>query len=110
VTDQPAKNFFEFMEPFVRAWGYSFPSRRASVPKAVGMAVGTLLESASRLLRPVLDFRPVLTRSSVHILCTDISFDTDLAERDLGYRPCYDEQQAFDRTVEWFRTNGPVEP
>lgn len=108
VTDQPARNFFAFMQPFVEAWGFSFPSERRSIPKAVGMALGGVFETAARVLSPVVTLKPVITRSSVHIVCTDIGFETDKAHRALGYSPRYSTREAFERTVEDFKRHGPV--
>jgi nucleoside-diphosphate-sugar epimerase len=71
--------------------------------------VGAAMELGARLLRPFVELTPLVTRSSVHILCTDIAFKTDRAERELGYRPPYDAEQSFLRTVAWFREHGPVD-
>jgi nucleoside-diphosphate-sugar epimerase len=108
ITDQPAANFFDFMQPFVEAWGFAFPSKRRAIPKAVGLAVGSVMQAGARLLSPFVTLAPVITRSSVHILCTDIGFKTDKAQRAFGYAPRYSAQEAFDRTVADFVRHGPV--
>ena len=109
ITDQPAANFFDFMQPFVEAWGFNFPSKRRRVPRALGMAVGSAFEMGARVLSPFVTLTPVITRSSVHIICTDIGFETDKAERAFGYSPRYSTEEAFLRTVADFRSHGPVE-
>lgn len=110
LTDFPAINFFDFMEPLMRALGHDFPPRRRSVPYSLVLAAGTLAELAAAAVRPVLDWRPTLTRSSVRVVCNDLSFTGEKARRELGYAPVYSEAEAFERTVAWFREHGPVDP
>ena len=108
VTDFPAINFFDFMEPIMRRLGHPMPSRR--VPFPIVFALGTALEFASTLCRPFFSFQPTLTRSSVRIVCQDFCFVGDKAVRDLGYKPIYSEAESLDRTVEYFRRHGPLLP
>ena len=61
------------------------------------------LEGASRLLRPVVDFRPTVTRFAVDFVCLDFTFRSDKARRELGYAPVYTEEEAFARTIDYFR-------
>jgi nucleoside-diphosphate-sugar epimerase len=110
VTDHPASNFFDFMEPLMRALGEPFPPRSRSVPYPIAFALGALLELLARLLRPLVTWRPALTRSSIRAVCKDLSFTGEKLRRDLDYAPRYSEGEAFDRTVSWFATHGPVDP
>jgi sterol-4alpha-carboxylate 3-dehydrogenase (decarboxylating) len=108
ITDYPAINFFDFMEPFVRGLGLDFPPRSRSLPFPLAYALGALLELVARALRPLYVFRPNLTRSSVRVVCQDLCFHGEKAARLLGYRPIFSEAEAFDRTLAWFREHGPV--
>jgi hypothetical protein len=59
-------------------------------------------------LRPVVALQPLLTRSSVRIICQDFCFSGEKAVRELAYRPVYSEQQSLDRTVAYFSAHGPL--
>jgi sterol-4alpha-carboxylate 3-dehydrogenase (decarboxylating) len=110
ITDFPAINFFDFTERLVTPLGHAFPPASRSVPYRAAYALGALLEFAAKLLRPVVTFRPTLTRSSIRVVCNDLSFVGEKAAGDLGYEPVYSEAEALERTVEWFRAHGPVDP
>jgi nucleoside-diphosphate-sugar epimerase len=109
LTDFPATNFFDFMEPIATRLGHPFPPRWRRVPYPVALSLGTLLEGLARWLRPVIRFEPSLTRSSVRVLCRDLSFSGARAARELGYAPVYSAAEALERTITWFRENGPVD-
>ena len=78
------------------------------MPYALAYAVGTVVEIAAKLVRPMFAFQPTITRSSVRIVCQDFCFDGSKASRDLGYKPVYSEAESLDRTVAWFAEHGPV--
>ncbi len=107
TTDAPAANFFDFLEPVMEGLGYAMPTR--SIPYPLAYGIGAIMELLAALCRPFFSFTPMITRSSVQILCKDFSFKTDKAERDLGYRPVYSDEEAIERTVAWFKEHGPVE-
>ena len=92
----PATNFFDFMEPLATRLGHPFPPRWRRVPYPVALSLGTLLEGLARWLRPVIRFEPSLTRSSVRVLCRDLSFSGARAARELGYAPVYSAAEALD--------------
>jgi len=108
ITDSPAMNFFDFMEPIMLRLGHDYPPRSRTLPYPMVFALGALLEWGAKLVRPVVDLQPLLTRSSVRIICQDFSFSGEKAMRELGYRPVYTEQQSLARTVEYFAAHGPV--
>jgi sterol-4alpha-carboxylate 3-dehydrogenase (decarboxylating) len=110
VTDHPAVNFFDFLERLLVPLGFSLPPRSRRLPYPVAYGLGALLEVGAKLIRPVASFQPAITRSSVRVVCKDMSFLGDRAARDLGYAPVYSEDDAIARTVEWFREHGPVDP
>jgi nucleoside-diphosphate-sugar epimerase len=99
VTDQPADNFFEFMRPFIERLGYGFPPPSRTIPDPIAMFAGRASESFARLVKPVFDVRPVLTRSSVAVLTNTISIKSTRLREDLGYTPRYTPEEAFTRTI-----------
>lgn len=108
VTDFEARNFFDYMEPILEGIGSPMPPRGRSIPMPVMYALGVLCEGASWLCRPFVRLAPVISRTSVNMVCKDFTFKSDKATRDLGYRPLYSEDEAIARTVSYFRANGPV--
>ena len=40
----------------------------------------------------------------------DFTFTSERAGRDFGFVPKYTHDEGFERTVAWFRENGPVRP
>jgi nucleoside-diphosphate-sugar epimerase len=105
VTDQRARNFFDFMAPFVEAMGHRMPSR--ALPTRVAWTLGLLAEAGAKAVGIVRPMRPKLTRSSVRILTTWQSMDGRRLREDLGWAPRYTEEEAFERSVRWFRENPP---
>jgi sterol-4alpha-carboxylate 3-dehydrogenase (decarboxylating) len=99
VTDGPARNIFEHMEPVARGLDLPMPPRRPYLPAAPARWLGGLMETAARLL----PFEPTLTRSSVRFLTEDLVITSDKARRLLGYEPRYSEEESVARTVAWFR-------
>jgi nucleoside-diphosphate-sugar epimerase len=109
LTDHPAVNFFEFIEPLVNAMGHRVPPRWRTVPFPLAYAGGAVLELVHAAFGRFLRNPPALTRSSANMVCKDLSFDGSKARRDLGYEPVYSEAEALDRTIAFFREHGPVE-
>ncbi len=108
ATDFEAKNFFDYMEPILSGIGYRMPPRERSIPMPVMYALGALCEGASWLCRPFFHLKPLISRTSVTMVCKDLTFTSGKACRDLGYAPLYTEKEAIARTVSYFRANGPV--
>lgn len=89
----PATNLFDFMEPYLNALGLATPKR--SIPYPVAYAAACVAE----LVAP----RSNLTRFSVVQTCVDHTYRHDKAERDLDYRPIVSYEEAFRRTLEYWR-------
>ncbi|MGB5813365.1 MAG: NAD-dependent epimerase/dehydratase family protein [Polyangiales bacterium] len=102
VTDQPADNFFEFMRGFVEHVGYPFPPASRTIPAWAAMLAGRINERFARLVHPVWQLRPVLTRSSVSVLTNSISIRSTRLADDLGYQPRYTVEEAFERVVQYY--------
>lgn len=108
ITDFDAKNFFDYMEPIITGIGYAMPPESRSIPAPIMYAVAGLLEGASKICRPFIRFSPKINRTSVAMVCKELTFTSIKAAEELGYRPLYSEEEAIARTIEYFRTHGPV--
>lgn len=108
ITDFPAKNFFDYMEPIISGIGYAMPPKRRSIPMPIMYALGCVCEGVSWLCRPFTRMKPVISRTSVNMVCKDLTFNGGKARRELGYRPIYTEEEAIDRTIQYFKKHGPV--
>jgi nucleoside-diphosphate-sugar epimerase len=89
----PANNLFDFMEPYLHALG--LPATKRSIPYPVAYAAACVAE----LVAP----RSNLTRFSVAQTCVDHTYRHDKAERDLGYKPIVSYEEAFRRTLEYWK-------
>jgi len=90
----PAKNLFDFMEPFLLALGLPVPRRR--IPYPVAMVLATIAELAAP--------RSNFSRFAVIQTCVNHTFVDGKAARELGYWPIVSREEAFRRTVAWLRT------
>ena len=89
----PAGNLFDFMKPYLQALGLPAPRRR--IPYSAAMVLAALAE----ILAP----RSSFCRFAVIQTCVDHTFVDGKAARDLGYWPIVSREEAFRRTLEWFR-------
>jgi len=108
ITDFPAHNFFDYMEPIVTGTGHAMMPWAFALPQRLMYGLGWSAERLAAALRPVWRFTPTLSRFAVEFVCQDLTFSGARAERELGYSPIYDEQEAYERTIRWFRDNGPL--
>lgn len=92
---QPAENLFTFMEPFLEALGLSPP--KISIPYKVAYTLAWFAEKVA----PKSNFN----RFAVIQTCVDHTFVSDKAERDFGYKPVVSREEAFERTIQWFKNN-----
>jgi nucleoside-diphosphate-sugar epimerase len=103
TDDTAAVNFFDFMEPILQALGHTLPPKSRRIPYPVMLTLGAAMEAAAFLCSPFVRFTPTLTRSSVRFVCHDHTFDGSKARRQLGYAPIYKEDEAIQRTIDYFR-------
>jgi sterol-4alpha-carboxylate 3-dehydrogenase (decarboxylating) len=103
VTDFPAQNFFDYMEPIVVGAGYRMLPWSLSLPQAPLWALGAALEGLAAALRPVRRIAPTVSRFAVSFVCQDYTVESDAAARAFGYAPRYGEDEALARTIEHFR-------
>ena len=92
----PATNLFDFMEPYLEALGLPVPRRSIPYPVAYGVAC------VAEMVAP----RSNLTRFSVVQTCVDHTYRHDKAVRELDYTPIVSYDEAFRRTLEYWRNHG----
>ncbi len=95
----PAKNLFDFMEPFLLALGLPVP--RGRIPYAAAMVLATIAE----VLAPGSNF----SRFAVIQTCVNHTFVDGRAAMELGYWPIVSREEAFRRTVAWLRKQETIE-
>lgn len=96
ITDhQPAENLFDFMAPFLTEFGLS-PIRK-SIPYPIAYGLSCINEK----INPRSNFNSF----SIIQTCVDHTFVHHKAARDFGYHPIISKEEAFRRTVEWFKKN-----
>ncbi len=108
ITDSPPKNFFGFLDTIVEGSGYEIRPKSLHIPKGVMYIIGLLAEAGAFLVRPFKKINPKVSRFAVKYTCNDFILSGKRARRDFGFTPKYSDEEAFARTVEYFRTHGPV--
>lgn len=108
LTDSPPKNFFTFLDSIVEGAGYRIQPKNLWIPRPLMWFAGILAEGGALLIRPFKQANPKISRFAVSYTCTDFTFSGDKARKDFGFTPKYDEETAFKRTVDYFRTYGAV--
>jgi nucleoside-diphosphate-sugar epimerase len=103
LTDGPPSNFFTFFDAFVEGAGYRIWPRKLWLPRWFAYALGSISESIAFLVRPIKKYSPKMSRFAVTYTCTDYTFRAEKAKEDFGFTPRYSKQEAFDRTVAFFR-------
>jgi nucleoside-diphosphate-sugar epimerase len=103
LTDGAGSNFFTFFDPIVTGAGYRIWPRNLWLPKGLAYSLGVITEGLAVLVRPVRKFRPKLSRFAVVYTCTDYTFTSEKARRDFGFVPKYNKEEAYRRTVDYFR-------
>jgi len=68
--------------------------------------MGCLSEFVAWLIRPLYTCRPKMSRFAVTYTCTDYTFTPDKAPRDFGFSPRYSREEAFERTITYFKKPG----
>lgn len=104
AVDHPPANFFDFYEPIVTALGCRMLPWRFSIPEPVMTGLGTVNDAAAFLLKPLVAFKPLVSRFAVCFVCQDHTYKSDKAARLLGYAPIYSKEEAFERTIASFRS------
>ncbi|TFG09292.1 NAD-dependent epimerase/dehydratase family protein [Candidatus Heimdallarchaeota archaeon] len=95
---QPANNLFEFMKPYLKELGLPIPT------KSIPYRLAYFLAFFAEIFAPKSNFN----RFAVVQTCVDHTFVSDKAERDFGYKPIVSKEEAFQKTVEWFKAQDIV--
>jgi nucleoside-diphosphate-sugar epimerase len=103
ITDAPGSNFFHFFDKIVEGAGYKIWPKNLWLPRTLAMLIGSVSEGIAILARPVKKYTPKMSRFAVTYTCTDFTFSSDKAKRDFGFVPKYTEEEAFERTVSFYR-------
>jgi nucleoside-diphosphate-sugar epimerase len=103
LTDGPPSNFFSFFDSFVEAIGYRIWPKNLWLPRWFAYSLGCISESIAFLLRPVKKYSPKMSRFAVTYTCTDYTFNSEKAREDFGFIPEFSREEAFDRTVAFFK-------
>jgi nucleoside-diphosphate-sugar epimerase len=74
------------------------------------MMLGALSEFAAFMVRPVKRYTPKMSRFAVIYTCTDFTFSSEKAKKDFGFVPKYSEEEAVERTIQFYRLMSGKEP
>ena len=105
MTDGPPTNFFTFFDSFVEGIGYRIWPKNLWLPRWFAYGLGCISEFIARLVRPFKKYSPKMSRFAVTYTCTDYTFRSEKARKDFGFVPKYSSREAFERTVEYFRSS-----
>ncbi len=100
ITNGEPRPLKEVINGILAAAG--LPPENRSLPLAVALAAGSLLEAVHRVLPG--DHDPVMTRFIARNLATAHWYDISAARRDLGYEPRVSMDEGLRRLGDWFRT------
>jgi nucleoside-diphosphate-sugar epimerase len=103
ITDAPGTNFFHFFDKIVEGAGYKIWPKNLWLPRPLAMFIGAVSEGIAILARPIKKYTPKMSRFAVTYTCTDFTFSSEKAKRDFAFTPKYSEEQAFERTVAFYR-------
>jgi len=102
ISDAPPSNFFTFFDRILSGAGYALKPG-FWLPRGLMLPLGIAADGFTALLRPVRRIQINVSRFSVTYLCTSFTFSTLRAKQDFGFSPKYSEQEAFERTVSYYR-------
>jgi len=103
ITDGPGVNFFIFFDQIVKGAGYTIWPKNLWLPRWLAFILGSLSEFFALLIRPIKVYNPKFSRFAVVYTCTDFTFSSGKAIRDFGYHSKYNKNEAFERTISYYR-------
>ena len=106
ITDGPVSNFFKFFDKIVTGAGYRIWPKNLWLPRWLAYGMGALNETVAWLIRPLHSYTPKFSRFAVAYTCSDFTFSSNKASRELGYQPKYNEKEAMEKTIASFRRHG----
>jgi sterol-4alpha-carboxylate 3-dehydrogenase (decarboxylating) len=105
MTDSPPTNFFTFFDSIVEGIGYKIRPKNLWLPRGFAFALGWISEFIAKLLRPIKQYTPKMSRFAVTYTCTDYTFNAEKARDDFGFIPKYSIEEARERTIAFFRSS-----
>lgn len=103
VTDHPPENFFDFLEPVVTGCGLRMLPWSLAAPRGLVWTLGAGLEALAWATRPVVRWRPGISRFAVDFVCKDLTFRGDRLREELGWAPPFGPEEALARTLAYWR-------
>jgi sterol-4alpha-carboxylate 3-dehydrogenase (decarboxylating) len=103
ITDSEGTNFFHFYDAIVAAAGYKIWPKDLWIPRRLALTLGALSEFTASLIRPLIKMNVKLSRFAVTYTCSDFTFSSDKAKNDFGFELKYSAEEAFRKTVEYYR-------
>lgn len=103
ITDGEPENFFLFYTRIVEAAGFRIWPKNLWIPRPLAYVIGASAELGALIMRPFMMINPKFSRFAVKYTCLDYTFKSHKAVRDFGFTPKYTEEQAFSRTVDYYR-------
>ena len=94
--------YLDEVDRIIEAAGYSIRPGNLWLPRNLAYGIGGISEFIAWLWRPIRKYSPKMSRFAVTYTCTDYTFNSEKARRELGFTPKYEEQEAFRRTVDYF--------
>ena len=104
ITDSKPANFFHFYDAIVEAAGFRIWPKNLWIPRPVSYVLGGMAEFSAMLIRPFKKVNPKFSRFAVTYTCSDFTFTANKAVTDFGFKPKYSKEEAFKRTVKFYRT------
>jgi nucleoside-diphosphate-sugar epimerase len=106
LTDDCPTSKRRFVGTVARLAGYPEPTRK--IPLALAKFLATVLEAVARL-RDQQD-APLVNKARVKFFGLNLDFSCAKAKRELGYQPQSNFDDAMKTTINWFRSEGLIQP
>jgi sterol-4alpha-carboxylate 3-dehydrogenase (decarboxylating) len=103
ITDGPGANFFKFFDQIVERAGHIIWPKNLWIPRWLAYTLGSLSEFFAWVVKPIRNYNPKFSRFAVIYTCTDFTFSSKKAEQQFDYRPKYNEKEALDRTISYYK-------
>ncbi len=102
ISDGRPVNLWEWTNNLLH--NAKIPMVTESVPYKTAYRVGAFLEAVYKFIPPIIE--PPMTRFVAGQLAFSHYFNISAARKDFGYKPVIDPADAFDKTMEWLRSEG----
>ncbi|KAJ3319638.1 hypothetical protein HDU93_003662, partial [Gonapodya sp. JEL0774] len=105
IVDQGPSNVFDLLAPVITKMGFQVPTLR--LPDTLAYTIGSITDVVFSFVKPLVpkSARPKFTYSAVDMILTPRSINGEKLRRDTGWKPRYSEEEAAERTAEWFGRN-----